>query len=220
LTDVFGPTFSRRCFAIVVIVFTSAAFSSVARGQGKNEFGLWGGYSFGNAHMIGITNDRQLGVLALRYGRTLFDKHAISMAYTVDIVPVEVMHQPSYVSCTTNTTAFPVGFCETGHETVYGGGIDPLGLKFNFMRQRRFQLFAGSTAGFVTSVRPIPADVPRGTRFNFDFDFQAGGQLFNSSRDRAWTFGYKLQHISNAYRSSFNPGVDLNSFFVGYSFFR
>jgi hypothetical protein len=201
--------------------FSPARFFRPSRvARGKNEFGIWGGYSFGNAHFIGITNDRQLGVLALRYGRTLLDLHTVSMAYVMDIVPVEIMHQPSYVSCTTNTVSFPAGFCQTGRETVYGGGINVIGLKFNFIRRKRSQLFAASTAGFVASVRPIPADIPGGTQFNFDFDFQAGVQRFNSSRDRAWTFGYKLQHISNAYRRSLNPGVDLNIVFVGYSFFR
>ena len=33
-------------------------------------------------------------------------------------------------------------------------------------------------------------------------------------------FGYRFQHISNAYRSSLNPGMDANVIFVGYSFFK
>jgi hypothetical protein len=126
----------------------------------------------------------------------------------------------TYVACNTNPNKFPTGFCQTGHETVYGGGINPLGLKLNFRRQHRFELFGASTAGFLASVQPVPVDIPHGTQFNFTFDFQAGFQLFNESRSRAWVLGYKYQHISNGYRHSFNPGVDVNSIFVGYSFFR
>ena len=48
----------------------------------------------------------------------------------------------------------------------------------------------------------------------------AGFQRYNSSRTRAWMFGYKYQHISNAYRGEINPGVDLNTIFVGYSFYK
>ena len=32
--------------------------------------------------------------------------------------------------------------------------------------------------------------------------------------------GYRYFHISNAYTTSFNPGVDNNVFYVGYSFLR
>jgi hypothetical protein len=112
------------------------------------------------------------------------------------------------------------GFCTNGRETVYGGGLSPLGLKLNFRREHRLQPFIASTAGFVASVRPVPVDIPGGTQFNFTFDFQTGVDWFNSSRNRAWRFGYKYQHISNAYRHSYNPGVDVHVFFVGYSFFK
>jgi hypothetical protein len=103
---------------------------------------------------------------------------------------------------------------------VYGGGVNPLGLKLNFLRAHRFEPYIASTAGFVASVRPVPVDVPGGTQFNFTFDFQTGVDWFNSSRNRAWRFGYKYQHISNAYRHTFNPGVDFHFLFVSYSFFK
>src|SRR5271154_2941009 len=39
-----------------------------------NEFAVWGGYSLGNSHVFGVESNRQLGELALRYARTLYDK--------------------------------------------------------------------------------------------------------------------------------------------------
>ncbi|HTP43162.1 MAG TPA: acyloxyacyl hydrolase, partial [Candidatus Acidoferrum sp.] len=63
-------------------------------------------------------------------------------------------------------------------------------------------------------------DIPGGTQFNFTFDFQAGFQFLNSSHSRAWILGYKYQHISNGYRHDFNPGLDLNIIYLGYSFFK
>ncbi|MGA8142587.1 MAG: acyloxyacyl hydrolase [Candidatus Acidiferrales bacterium] len=219
-TRIFELSRCQRFLALATLLFAALALAPSARAQGDTEFGVWGGYSLGTAHAIGITSDRQLGVVALRYGHAIYDWPSVSLAYTLDVVPVEVVHQPTYVACNTNPNNFPEGFCQSGHETVYGGGINPLGLKLNFFRQHRLQLYGASTAGFVASVRPVPVDVPGGTQFNFDFDFQAGFQLFNSSRSRAWTLGYKFQHISNAYRHSFNPGVDLNLIYIGYSFFR
>jgi Lipid A 3-O-deacylase (PagL) len=183
-----------------------------------NEFAVWGGYSVGNAEMIGIETNRQLGEFALRYGRTLFDKPQIALQYTLDVIPVETVRQYSYSVCM--PTPNQIAYCTNGRETVYGGGVNPIGLKLNFRREHRFQPFIASTAGFVASVRPVPVDVPGGTQFNFTFDFQAGVDLFNSSRDRAWRFGYKYQHISNAYRHDFNPGVDFQFLFLSYSFFK
>jgi hypothetical protein len=209
--------FGAASLLVAFVITGPAAFCQLSMGSGNsvpnNEFGVWGGASFGNPHVIGTTGDRQLTVVGLRYSRLLWEPGKVSLRYTLDIIPVEIVGQPAFVACTS-------GFCPSGRETVYGGGINPIGLKLNFFRASRWQPYLASTAGFVASVDRIPVDIPGGTQFNFDFDFQAGMQRFNSSRTRAWTFGYKFQHISNANRSSFNPGVDFNVLFLGYSFFR
>jgi Lipid A 3-O-deacylase (PagL) len=183
-----------------------------------NEFGIWGGYSVANSQIFGSTSDRQLGVFALRYARTLYDKPATALQYTLDVVPVETLRQFKYVTCSPSPGV--TTFCTNGRETVYGGGVSPIGLKLNFRREHRLEPFIASTAGFVASVRPIPVDIPGGTQFNFTFDFQTGVDWFTSARNRAWRFGYKYQHISNAYRHNFNPGVDVHVFYLGYSFFK
>jgi len=126
-----------------------------------NEFGVWGGYSVGNAQLIGIETNRQLGEFALRYGRTLFDKPHVALQYTLDVIPVETVRQYSYAVCM--PTPNQIAYCTNGRETVYGGGVNPIGLKLNFRREHRFQPFIASTAGFVASVRPVPVDVPGGT---------------------------------------------------------
>lgn len=202
-----------------LFVFLAPSASAQLSISGSNsvpnhEFGVWGGASFGNPHLIGTTGDRQLTVVGLRYSRTLWEPgDNVSLRYTLDIVPLELVNQPAFIACTS-------GLCQNGRETVYGGGVNPLGLKLNFFRHDQWQPYVASTAGFVASVDRVPVDIPGGTLFNFTFDFQAGIQRFNSSRTRAWTLGYKLQHISNANRSSFNPGVDFNVLTIGYSFFK
>lgn len=183
----------------------------------NNEFGVWGAYSFSNDQAIGKTLDRQVGVIALRYSRTIHDWRSVALLYTLDITPVTVVRQPSYVACAGGDYG---GYCASGRETVYGGGINPVGLKLNFRRTHALQPFLASLGGFVASRRPVPVDVPGGTQYNYTFDFQAGVQLYNANRTRAWTFGAKYAHISNAYRHNFNPGVNFNELFVGYSFFK
>ncbi len=184
----------------------------------NNEFGIWGGYSVGNSHVFGTTSDRQLGALAFRYARTIYDSPSTSLQYTLDIVPLEILRQFKYQPCSSSSSLN--GYCTNGRETVYGGGINPLGLKLNFRREHFFQPYIASTAGFIASVRPVPVDIPGGTQFNFTFDFQAGMDFYNSSRNRVWRLGYKYQHVSNAYRHSFNPGVDVHVIYVGYSFLK
>ena len=220
MTKTNGLIIFRRCISVVALLLAVLAMSPSARCQGDTEVGVWGGYSVGTPHLIGVTSDRPLGVLALRYGHSIYDWSNISLQYTLDIVPIALINQPKYVACTTNPSNFPIGFCEVSRENVYGGGINPLGLKLNFRRKHGLQIIGASTAGFVASQRPVPVDIPGGTQFNFNFDFQAGFQLFNSPRTRSWTLAYKYQHISNGYRHSFNPGLDLHMLTLGYSFFK
>lgn len=210
------------CTALLCI----CALAPLAKGQGsdaqplKNVLGVWGGYSFDSPHVIGVTSNRRLGILAFRYGRILHSWDNLSLEYTVDVFPLVLIDQPTVM-----TTFLPgpppvTVYTNTGREAVYGGGVNPIGLKLNFLHQRRFETFGAFSLGLVTSVRPVPLDVPGEDQFNFTFDLQAGFEVFNSSRDRAWMFGYRFQHISNAYRSSLNPGMDANVIFVGYSFFK
>ena len=220
------PNFSR---SVILAALSFAAFLAAApparcqiaeRDEPKNEFGVWAGYSPGSPHVIGITDDRQLGLLAVRYGRTLWQNHFASFQWTIDVLPMELVLEPKIIGAIFTTPPPRTTYIEGHREYVYGGGINPLGLKMNFFRPHRLQPFVASTAGFVASVDRVPLDFPGGTLFNFTFDFQAGFQRFNSDRTRAWMFGYKLQHISNAYRGRLNPGMDANVIFLGYSFFR
>lgn len=218
--------FSRNMlFAVLVflglLVVAPAARCQIGEDQRpKNEFGLWLGYSFDSPHVIGTTSERQLGLLAFHFGRTLFDKGSISLQYTLDVMPLALVGQPKITKIIFTTPPPVTTFVPGSREYVYGGGINPIGLKMNFLRQRRLQPFLASTAGFIASVKPVPIDVPGGTQFNFDFDFQGGVQYFNHSHDRAWMLGYKLHHISNANRQDLNPGMDSNVFFIGYSLIK
>ncbi|HEY3102487.1 MAG TPA: acyloxyacyl hydrolase [Pyrinomonadaceae bacterium] len=72
-------------------------------------------------------------------------------------------------------------------------------------------------ADFSTSADRFPFD--DASRFNFTFDFSGGVQIVNSNR-RSFTIGYKYQHISNGYTGTFNPGVDVQMVFAGFSIFR
>jgi hypothetical protein len=210
-------SFAVSLFLLAILVASPSAYCQT---QPNNEFGVWASGAPNSARVIAVTSDREFAALGFRYARKLSDRRLVSIAWTVDVIPAEIVMQPMILGSIVTTSPPHTTYILGPTEAVFAGGVNPLGLKFNFLRDRRFQPFVASTAGFVAAVRPIPVDVSKETRFNFTFDFQIGFERFNSSRTRAWTFGYKLQHISNANRGDINPGVDFNVLFIGYSFFK
>ncbi|MDX6528940.1 MAG: hypothetical protein QOH41_1230 [Blastocatellia bacterium] len=178
-----------------------------------NEFGVWGGISFNSPTLIGQTPNARFGNIGLRYGRVLAASKTVAFEWTIDVVPVAILSNNRF-------TAVPSGsgfvFTQT-RKSVYAWGAAPIGLKFNFRRNRRVQPFAQTTGGFLYFNEQAP--VAGAARFNFTFDFSGGIQIVNSNR-RAFTIGYKYQHISNGYRANFNPGVDVQMIFAGFSVFK
>ena len=179
-----------------------------------NEWGFWGGMSFNSTTLIGKTPDVKFGNIGLRYGRVLKTSKTVAFEWTIDVVPVSVLSNPR-----PEVTSAGPGFTITSlvRHSVYGFGAAPIGWKFNFRRNRRVQPFAQATGGFLYFNRQAPVD--DSSRFNFTFDFSGGVQIVNSNR-RAFTIGYKYQHISNGYRANFNPGVDVQMIFAGFSVFK
>jgi hypothetical protein len=181
--------------------------------KGWNEFSIWGGISFHSPTLIGQTPDAKFGNIGLRYGRVLAASKTVAFEWTIDAIPLAILSNNRF-------TVVPSGsgfiFTQT-RKSVYGWGAAPIGLKFNFRRNRRVQPFGQATGGFLYFNEQVP--IAGAARFNFTFDFSGGVQIVNSNR-RAFTIGYKYQHISNGYRANFNPGVDVQMIFAGFSIFK
>ena len=222
-----GRLHPARQIRLAFLLF-AAACSAVAapsahaqQNQPNNEFGVWGSYSANSPDVWGSRGHVQFGAVAFRYGRVVHSTKNLNVEYTVDVEPVEVTRENHYIPCEILSGGlFKQSNCANGKQVVYGGGLSPFGWKLNLHPASQWQPFGAVTGGFVMSRKAVPIDIPGATRFNFSFDFQVGMVHFNAAHTRAWTFGYKLQHISNAFRSTINPGVDLNMLFVGYSVFK
>ena len=198
--------------------------SSLAAGSGApsssegiqkrwNEFGIWGGISFDSPTLIGKTPNSRFGNIGLRYGRVLAASKAVAFEWTIDAVPLSILSNNRFTAVPSGT-----GFVVTQtRKSVYGWGVSPIGLKFNFRRNRRVQPFGQATGGFLYFNEQVP--LAGAARFNFTFDFSGGVQIVNSNR-RSFMIGYKYQHISNANRATFNPGVDVQMIFAGFSVFK
>ncbi len=209
---------------MLIAAILTAAAASPAHGQQyppNNEFGAWAAYSANSPDVYTSQGHTQFGVAAFRYGRLLHKSRSYTVEYTVDVEPVELSHANVYQSCMLlfHGVVQP-GFCASGKQWIYAGGLSPFGWKFNFRPKHQWQPFAAFSGGFVMSQKAIPEDIPKATRFNFAGEIQLGIERFNRRRTRAWIFSYKLQHVSNGFRSSVNPGVALDMLAVGYSFFK
>lgn len=181
--------------------------------KGWNEFGIWGGISFDATTLIGKTPDAKFGNIGLRYGRVLKTSKTVAFEWTIDVIPVAILSNNRFTVVPSGS-----GFIVTQtRKSVYGWGAAPVGLKFNFRRDRRVQPFGQATGGFLYFNEQVP--LAGAARFNFTYDFSGGVQIVNSDR-RAFTIGYKYQHISNGYRATFNPGVDVQMIFAGFSVFK
>jgi hypothetical protein len=177
-----------------------------------NEFGVWGGGSFSSPTLIGQTEETRLAVVALRYARVLARGDSLSFKYTLDAVPVARLSFPAF-----EQAAPPVPGLSERRKTITAAGLSPVGFQLNFRRRESVQPFLQTSGGFLYFGERIPDG--RGAHFNFTGDF-GGGVQWKTGPRRAWTFGYRYQHVSNGYRAQVNPGFDSNLFYVGFSIFR
>src|ERR1043166_6739476 len=106
-----------------------------------NEFGIWGGVSFDSPTLIGKTADARFGNVGLRYGRVLAASKTVAFEWTIDVIPVAILSNPRFALVPSGTTFV---ITET-RKSVYGWGAAPIGLKFNFRRNRRVQPFGRAT---------------------------------------------------------------------------
>jgi hypothetical protein len=198
------PLFSALvCFTPVHGAETSAGTgASYALTKGTNEFGLWVGGSPDSSKIFGNTEDRQLLLVALRYGRVLAAWESFSLEYTLDIFPAAVVFEPDHV--------------RSGSSTIYGAGLSPLGLKLNFAQESWIKPFVAASVGFLYFAHDVP--VPDSARFNFTPEIGLGVQFFLTPKN-AVTLGYKLHHMSNANTGGSNPGMDSHVIYAGFSFF-
>jgi Lipid A 3-O-deacylase (PagL) len=195
---------------------TSTATPSQSTSEGiqkrDNEWGVWGGIAFDSPTLIGKTPGAHYGDIGLRYGRVLAASKTVAFEWTIDVVPVAVLSNERLFVI--STTPFVVA---SRRKAVYGAGAAPIGLKLNFRRNRRVQPFGQATGGFLYFADQVPA--ANTSQFNFTFDFSGGIQIVNRNR-RSFTVGYKYHHISNGNTGAFNPGVDVQMVFAGFSVFR
>ena len=153
--------------------------------QGANEVEIWtsGGHSVsGGRGDIGVWN------AGLRYGWVLTEAHgpgflAGRFEYAIDAVPAYLIFQRP--------------------GTVYGVGVNPINLKWNFATRGKVHPYIELGGGTLFTTDKVP----RGTS-NVNFTPSAAFGAHILGEKYAWTIEARYLHISNAGLGDFNPGIN------------
>jgi hypothetical protein len=206
-----------------------------------NSWAFFSEYAPNSSHMVlGVSENRKLVTAGAEWDRRIFRNDKVEFDWVIQVRPFALESDPVFIGYENTAThqivipANPVrvvivqhgliplagGATATQaytHQWTYAGGLNPLGFKFNFRPQRRIQPVFTAIGGFLRSTRDIPVD---GTSdFNFDFEFGVGIEAWLKNR-RSVRVSWAFHHISNAYLSSFNPGIDQGLIQISYAFGR
>jgi len=184
---------SRPLLAALAVPIAQAAICPHLDGP-RSDFQFFAGYSPAALTLIGATTDREFVFAGLAYSYLCQSWNHVAISFTTGAMPAAIVIEPTH--------------------SVYGFGITPLGTTIDFERRRAIHPFLEIGLGIIASTEPIPINAPDATGLNFLVVAGAG------ARFRHVTLGYKFVHISNAFTTDFNPGLDNGVFYAGYSFVR
>jgi hypothetical protein len=160
------------------------------------EFGVWGGEAFGKTlgQAFGETQITMagfhIGRVIHEYGGPLGNSH--SLEYTVDLEPLFLVTRP---------------------QTVYGGGLAPIGLKWNFAPRRRYRPYLEFSGGSMFTQK----NVPPGNTENFNFTLSAGpGVMIPVRNHQVLSIGLRYWHLSNGGIGYNNPAFNTVQVVIGY----
>jgi hypothetical protein len=174
-------------FLGAIFLIANAAISRAQAGpeQGSNELQVWaaGGHS-----VPGGTSKTEVFNAGLRYGWVISSLHLPSFLrgrfeYTVEVVPVYLIFQPA--------------------NTAYGWGFNPLGLKWDFQRRRRFSPYLELDGGTLFSNHNVPTYT---NNVNFTPSAALGTHILGEKYN--WSVEIRYLHISSAGLGTYNPGLN------------
>jgi lipid A 3-O-deacylase len=186
-----------RIIAAILLLGCVAALAQDGPEKDGHEVQVWTG---GGHSVSGGTRNTGVFNLGLRYGWVLTDPHGPGFLkgrfeYALDAVPAFLVFQPA--------------------NTAYGVGLNPLGLKWNFVSRGRIAPYFELGGGTLFTSH----NVPSGTS---TVNFTSGAALgFHHLGDKmTWSLDLRYMHISNAGLTSPNPGINTVQVRLGLGVFR
>ena len=169
------------------------------RQEGAGEIAVWGGGGTG----LGHSSSAQFTNAGLFLGKVLTGPHGPGILrgtfeYGIDLMPLFLVFQDQ----PTVADGVPV----TRRQTVYGGAVSPIVLKWNFTRGKGVVPFATIEGSAVFTTQDIPAGDT--STVNFQSGLGTGVQFFRNQR-QALSFSGNFLHISNASLGDKNPSYNI-----------
>jgi hypothetical protein len=197
LANLISPCRQRFLVAFFVSGLCAHSLAQSGPQQGGTELQIWtsGGHSVaGGRGNTGIWN------AGLRYGWILTGAHLPGFLkgrfeYAVDAVPAYLIFQP--------------------RNTVYGVGLNPLNLKWNFATRGRVVPYLELSGGTLFTTQEVP---PGTSKVNFTPSAAFGAHFLR--KRCAWSVEARYLHISNAGLTVPNPGINTLEVRVGVGKFR
>jgi len=201
---------------LAVILFTSAV-AAAQNSANSWDAGIW----FAGGHSVpGGTSGVSVFDLGLRLGKVLTQDHGSTFLrgnfeYAVDLVPLYLIHQPHIVSCVSSLSGTT---CAQATQTVYGGGFNPINLKWNFTSAKHLTPYLELGGGTLFSTQNVPAGT---NNVNFRTHASLGAHLWSQAggSSRGVTVEVRYEHISNAGLASPNPGINTVQAMIGINLF-
>jgi hypothetical protein len=128
----------------------------------------------------------------------LLVRSGLQVDYTAGVVPVALAFGTRL-----SDAVLPAG--PPRRETVFGAGVDGMGLVADLGRSDRWQPYVSVVGGVRLFEQPVPD--PRGIRFNFSADLGAG-VAFRVEPAHRVALGVVLHHLSNGGLGSANPSFN------------
>ncbi len=197
---------------LVVACAASAAAQQLAVKQQGTEIGLWAGGGTG----VGHSSSFQFANAGLRLGKVLTGEHGPgwlrgNFEYAADVMPLYLVFQDQRV-------LQPDGVFVTKRQTVYGGSIAPVILKWNFTSGKKIVPYAAIEESAIFTTQDVSAGDT--STVNFGSALASGVQVFRDDH-HALTFSGRVIHISNASLGNHNPSINLAlQFRLGYQWWR
>jgi Lipid A 3-O-deacylase (PagL) len=184
----------------------------------QTSFSIFAVGMLADASLQGTTSNRRLTLAGLSYRRVVNRNKLFDLSFNPEVIPLALLSEPFFKNVSFRGNPVQASRSIPGRTSsglTYGAGAKPVALDLTFRRTAAIQPFIGVSGGFLYFTRNVLAF--DASQFNFTIDGRAGVRIpFHGSR--AISVAYMFQHMSNAYITPHNPGLDVHTLYVGYSF--
>lgn len=206
----------RFCFfgcvlAALLILWTPSATSQPEGGPApaKNEFQAVGGFSVGNLHLFGVSDDRQVYPFGVEFDHKYFPGLGWAhLEYVAEFLPVVLLNEPAEYDIKGHALT-------SDRKLVYGVGATPIGWRIMFRKPGKIQPYLIGKGGVLYFTDRVLST--EGTHVQWNAQYGLGFQKDVSNR-MGFRLAYNDFHFSNGNIGRHNPGIDLMEIQMGVTF--